>query len=1229
MNKADIWKILGIEQTRDENEIKTAYRKLLPSFNPEDDPEGFKNLREAYDMAMASLSEDESEENQLPDDAPEEVVRHLEKADIIYKDIYARRDEFSWRIWLNKEVVNELDTADIMREKFLAFCMGHFEYPRKVWVLFNNVFNFIEEKRELSEIFPADFIEYIIYRTEHDEFFDFDLIEDREQVVSRMQMQGIKTSFDYDIGKYEPEEFDAPVDSYIKDMSFMQNHIDEIFKLMDSEDENINDRIDEFRAMLGYYQDSDYFHPLELAGLMRMYYFDADLDKEKKIANAVINGSITENTGVYVYATALITLLKCASDKNTVSAELLDLCEEKADTLLAKNVDSGKLFIVKGLVLLLREEYQKAAETFIKALDIYSGETEAILFLKKTGTDAIEYYEDKKESGTATISELMELAWSYFRNEDIERAFETLDSFEPDEENAYGYNNLYGRCYFNQEKYEEALPYLERWVENIDELNDKKERGEALSEKEADRLKRRSFSYYMFACCNSELKRYAEAKTYFKACIELEKDAQDLNELFFYMDCYGKMLLAIEEYDEAMGIWNGMISRSGHCVPAYIMRQKTAYLMRDGQLVIDDYYNITRYVPHFGKAYALAARVFAIYSQEEDLKSVFSRAESIGVVSDELDSVRAKHLASGGDIEAAYDIYMRILDSIEKDESDIEEEDLTELYADMAVFLINERTKLKGDADKYLEQAEAVVEKGRKIDPDDKRLLWILTDIYEWTDRDAEVVYKRMMELFPDDSNIYYEFGEYFYRKNDVKNAVDYYKKTLGVNSEHRNANNRLMNIYQKKYSETEQKIFYENAVEYATRQLENVKDDYYYIERALLYLEGYEFEKAQKDAEAALEINAENVYAYNAVGLSFLRRGDFVDALDYFDKAISLEDGDTQNPYMNASHCCEALMDYDGAIEYINRCLEKYDEDIEHIDALARLYTKKKDYETAFRYYHNRYMYYLKQKSETDNIWFDRRILSSYYKQVEVKYLSGDISGGRDVIRDSIIPMLRENGYYPSEVMKRIKTMDKMLVTYILIDLGNFYLYIERDYKKALECYNTILRLWARSYRKGILSSEKNTVYPEDKVKYKSDLDQYARMYMSMAAAYHLSGDRLRAREMSNHGLKCIIKGYKDIDAYLQYGPVKLSRTRIVALLIFLNGDSDTAFRTVSNMEKDERCSFCNSGACYEKFLIFARLYEMQGDMENAIKNYRTAFEMSPDDMEAYAALKLLQDKA
>ena len=1245
----DAWKILGIDPTKDENEIKTAYRTCVVKVNPEDDPEGFKQLREAYDMAMASLNEagEDEDNNESAEENKDEIDIHIDKADEIYKDIYSRIDENVWREWLKAPVVNELDTADKLREKFLAYCMGHFEFPHNIWKLFDSVFNYKAERDSLVEMFPSDYLDFIIYQTENEGFMDYDRITDRASVKEKLSELGVDYEIESKPGIYEPEVFDVPIDLYIKEISFMHGHIDRVLKPRYSDymtsDEKIesaeerekmeSEALDHIKCVLNYLDTFDIFNPIELAAKLRVLFFEDRFEEAVKLARLIIDNKILDSVDVYTYATAMFVLLETENIQGTLNEETLESCDQLADKLL-EIIDTSIMSLeVKGQVRYFRKDYEKSSEYVIKALDINSRNSEAIMLLRRSSDDSVGYYLKAIEDNTASEKDKMELAWSYFRNEKTDETLAVLDTIKPDDEIFYGYNNLYGRCYYNKNQFEDSYPFLVKWVEMIEAMEAKKLAGEKLSDKDEERLTRMGFCYYMRASCAEKLDKMDEAVTYYKKSIERTKETyNDINELMYYMECFGELLHKNGDYPGAMEIWNDMIGRIEHCIPAYVHRQKTAFEMKDAQLVIDDYYNITRDVPQYPDAYELAARVFEIYNHGDDVEAVYKRAEEAGVVTDKLRVIRARMTSRNVGDKEALELYKEIETNIENNETNLKDpEDVVSLYADIANIYMNSKDG-NGKHDK-LNEAEEYIKKGRAVDENNKRLYWLMTDIKEWKNEGAETVYDKMLELFPDDANVDYEYAEYYRRARDVEKAMQYYESCLKKNSHHRSANNKLMNIYQTRYLHKENRDDYDKAVSYANAQLENDDDDYYYVERALLHLDGYEFDKTFEDASRAVEKNPNNVYAHNARGLALMRKSKFESALECFDKAIEvMEKGETSNPYINAAKCCEALMDYERAIHYLETCKREHDYNTNVINALARNNVKLRRYEIAVEYYNENEKYYTKKRKETNNLWYDLDILKMKYRRAEAALLSGNMAALERINVEDINVFLRENGYLAVETYLNPKGKERIRIAKLFKELADFYLFTKREFKKAVHFYEQCCKYWCpedSQSKKGLLGmfgSNKNVPRPEETEDDMEELDLMAAMYMNFAFASFLNSDISRSEEFSKRSNECIIKGYGSEERYLTMGNQKPYRMRLVALNAYFQGDKEKTFRLLDGLTDCLRCNYCIHGICYEKELFLARVYEMEGERELAREYYTKAFANSMDDAEAYKAIKDLE---
>ncbi|MDD6326847.1 MAG: hypothetical protein PUA62_00130, partial [Lachnospiraceae bacterium] len=167
------FKELKIEVTQNQKEIVTAYRKLLPGCNPEDHAEEFMKLREAFEVAMEYAKNSDHEEKMESDEAGE----FLNAVEELYSDYERRINEEEWRSVLDCSFCISLETTDIAREKLLVYLMQNYRMPHKVWKCIDDCFGIIEEQKKLYEIFPGEFIDYVVNHIQTDDKFPYEEIE--------------------------------------------------------------------------------------------------------------------------------------------------------------------------------------------------------------------------------------------------------------------------------------------------------------------------------------------------------------------------------------------------------------------------------------------------------------------------------------------------------------------------------------------------------------------------------------------------------------------------------------------------------------------------------------------------------------------------------------------------------------------------------------------------------------------------------------------------------------------------------------------------------------------------------------------------------------------------------------------------------------------------------------------------------------------------------------------
>ncbi|MBT5228802.1 MAG: tetratricopeptide repeat protein [Methylococcales bacterium] len=171
----DCWSRLGIAQTQDKRAIKKAYAVALKKCHPEDDPEGFQQLREAYDEALQLLSAAPSfdvipqtavQEDVVPDSAvdPDASLAELFLHEMteLYLDYPRRIDVNEWHALFQSEVLWRLEVKSQLHFQVFHFVAHHSYLPSDVWQVLEAQFSWNTNSLSLYETFPEEMVEFVL-----------------------------------------------------------------------------------------------------------------------------------------------------------------------------------------------------------------------------------------------------------------------------------------------------------------------------------------------------------------------------------------------------------------------------------------------------------------------------------------------------------------------------------------------------------------------------------------------------------------------------------------------------------------------------------------------------------------------------------------------------------------------------------------------------------------------------------------------------------------------------------------------------------------------------------------------------------------------------------------------------------------------------------------------------------------------------------------------------------
>lgn len=878
MLKEQIWNILSIEKTKDKDVIKEAYRDKLVDVNPEDDAKGFKELREAYEMALAYADE-------VEDNAPKTPMDEwIDKACAIYNNIYRRIDKKEYKALFEEEICVSLDTCDEARERFIVFLMDHYNFPQDIYKLFDNEFLIVQSKKELLEKFPPDFLDYVEYQVNHPTFINYNLFE--------------TTGLSDD---------EACADAYI-------NAYFEARKCFDEEN------FEEAKKIIENSKSFEIYHPYMDAEIMRIANMEKDVEKTEEVCDKLMSRYSGDKYIKYICAAIMYDNGKYEEAMEHMNSLLRD----------DNNHYGAKLYAIREEKRL--KNFEKAKEMVLDMLEKYSQDMKLIELMREINEDLQKsLYEKYEESGLAADG--VEYAWCLFQNEDYDGALKFLDGLDESAKEEYEYINLYGRCLFASQRDKEAIPYLEKWKKMILEAEDDG------TEKYQKKLKRKGFSHSMLAMCYMNEERYDEAVENFKGAVETEmvlENRLSFMERFAY--CYIKM----GENEKAVDMCDKILEIDKNYYPAYVNRQEAYFNLKHAQEVIDDYYNAINLYRGYYRPYYFAARVFFTFRQYDNAKEVVANAKENNCYNGAIEFYDLKvDRMSTTNQEERHAVIDKLIDLLSRmsalSEDDKEVEDISEIIYEICLAYYDDRNYEKallyaddaiksnsGDVGYVWTKADILSAMG-KIDealecygqvnekwPDNAELYYDMGRTYlRAKDKDkAKDCFRKTLQLNPEHPdannqlmNIHQEDYEKYYDPIDYNEGVKYADRQIEINP----------NCY---YHIDRGLLFmagaeYEKAIEDYMKALEYDETDMFAYNNS-----GYSY-KALDEMDKAVEMLKKSIELMKEQGKRSLL------------------------PYNNLGSCYEVMGQYEKAIECYRENLKLYPNNSNLYERIAKAYIK------------------------------------------------------------------------------------------------------------------------------------------------------------------------------------------------------------------------------------------------------------------------------------------------
>ena len=784
MEEQRIFEVLGTEETKDEAEIRKAYRNKLLTVNPEDNPEGFKRLREAYESALARCrrEEDVREEKDTP------VSLYLKEVEEIYGSLSRRMDGEEWKRLANHEILDDLEMEEEIKWKLFRYLSDHFRLPASVWKILDGVFGIVQGEREFKEHLSEDFVNFMVWKCAEgadDSDFPFHKLEGKDRA-------------DYD--------------------TFITNY-SQLLRISREEPEGREEWLKEIGQKIAFMDTLGISHPWYEMEKARYAVLLGRREEAEHMARELWDRGEKDSRMLFSGA-YILKECKKGEEAAAVYKELLER-EDMTDN------DIYTASIALAEILAEKQEWEEAREHALRARKLYVTQ-KSIDLMNQCNEEVITLYTGGKEAEIDTEKGIV-LAWCYIQND---RSGEGLEFFKKHpvlSEDTAECHRAKATLYIMEKLGEEAEAEIKLWQKRLEEQpleEDGMYRVSQAYELEGRALQLRLGNLEDKAGKEAEDLKEAALAAFDKAVERMPEEIDFLMaKLNFLRDPFfhkGGRSDEDEVYGQILAICHRIKEIDDGYYWAYFYAQEAYEKMGKAQEVVDTFYAAKKIYAGMPEIYERAARAFWAYSQFQEVKNIIAQAEEAGINS--------------------YYLRTRKLEMMRRE---AEDKDAMKAADEYAEWLIQEMEE-KGDAgddllsDAYLQRAfvhdTGYAEEFRQVDEmerwaersvelaDSNRNRYFLGRFYEEYKDEPKKAYehlKKCEERGLDFEWMYFYIAQCHEDFEEWDEAIAYYKKAMEKNPEEKDFTWRVGWLYRKKFDRTGQKEYYEEAMKYLNLQIE------------------------------------------------------------------------------------------------------------------------------------------------------------------------------------------------------------------------------------------------------------------------------------------------------------------------------------------------------------------------------------------------------------------------